>query len=118
MIILEYLNYLFNYLQDGSLPWEVRVAIGLFIMCSVLLLSIINIINYFLILIFFENKHVPLGQGHWQEWMNKYKIIKYIFTKYKATRVYFLIIEISLSLYIILFILYTCYQVFYSYVST
>lgn len=104
MNILEYLKSILNKIYDESLPDEVRIAIGLFILSTILLLSFMNIIIYFIILIIFDNKRI-------QEWMNKYKFIKYIFTTYKATRIYFLIFEISLSLYIIIFILHGSYKI-------
>ena len=58
IILLEYLQTMLNKMYDESLPDEVRIAIGLFILCTILLLSFINIIIYFIVLIIFDNKRI------------------------------------------------------------
>jgi hypothetical protein len=56
MIILNYLNKLLIYLQNDNIPNEGRLALAVFILSTVLLISFTNIIIYFLILIGIEKK--------------------------------------------------------------
>jgi hypothetical protein len=56
MIILNYLNKLIIFLQDENIPNLGRLALAVFILSTILVISFTNIIIYFLILILFENK--------------------------------------------------------------
>jgi len=60
MIILTYLNKLVSSLQDENIPNEGKIALGLFIFCLILLLSYINTMTYFIILIVLDNKSVQI----------------------------------------------------------
>lgn len=105
MIILTYLNSLISTLQDDNFPWQGKLALALFILSVILLLSFSNILIYFIILISLENKSV-------QHWINQWELFKKIVNIYKTTRIGFLIFEICLSLYIIIFIMYYSYKIY------
>ena len=105
MFILNYLNKLVTSLYDESIPGEGKLALALFMLCIILLLSYINTIFYFIILISLDNKTV-------QNWINQWDLFKKIVNIYRKTRIGFLIFEISLSLFIILFILYYSHKIY------
>jgi hypothetical protein len=105
MIILTYLNKLITNLQDGNIPDQGRLALSLFILCVILLISFTNILIYFLILLNLENKLV-------QNKINQWTMLKWIVNIYKKTRIGFLVFEICLSLYIILFIMYYSHKIY------
>ena len=103
MIILPYLNELINKLQDESIPNEGKLALGLFILITISTLSVINIIIYFVIIISIDKKIV-------QDKINEWKFLKRIAQIYKNTRIYFILFEVSLFLYIHIFVLWNCYR--------
>lgn len=109
MIYLEYLRNLLSHLQDENLPVECRLAVGTFVLCFILLLSFLNIITYFTVIICFDHKLI-------QEKMNKWIILKKFLILYKTTRIYFLVFEILLFLSINIFILWNCYRIFSFYI--
>lgn len=105
MIILTYLNSLISNLQNENIPVQGRLALAVFILCTVLLISFINITIYFVILLNLENEWI-------QDKIIKWPVLKIIVNIYKKTRIGFLIFEISLSLFIIIFILYYSHKLY------
>lgn len=105
MIILTYLNKLITSLQDEAIPNEGKLALALFIFSIILLLSYLNTITYFIILIALDNKTV-------QNWINQWNIFKKVVNIYQKTRIGFLIFEICLSLFIILFIMHYSHKIY------
>jgi hypothetical protein len=105
MIILTYLNNLISNLQNDNFPIQGKLALALFVLCAILLVSFINIIIYFLILLNLDNKWI-------QNKLNQWYILKIIVNIYKKTRIGFLIFEISLSLFIMIFILYYSHKLY------
>jgi len=51
MFILNFLNKLIHNLQDENIPQEGRIALAIFILSLVLLVSYLNTMVYFIILI-------------------------------------------------------------------
>lgn len=111
MIILNYLKNLLTNLYNDTIPNQGKLALGVFILCLILLISYLNTITYFLILINLDNKTV-------QNWINRREFIKKLVNIYRQTRIAFLIFEICLSLFIILFILYNSYRIYVFYLIT
>jgi hypothetical protein len=111
MIILTYLNKLLISLQDENIPQEGKLALALFILSVILFVSFSNIMIYFIILLGFENKII-------QDWVDKWKFLIKFISIYKKTRIGFLLFEICLSLYIIIFIIYYSYKVYNFYLLT
>lgn len=111
MIIIAYLNKLITSLQDENIPNEGKLALALFIFSVILFINFSNIMIYFLTLLSFEQKILP-------KWVNKINFVKKMMKIYKKTRIGFLIFEISLSFYIILFIMYYSYKVYTFYLLT
>jgi len=105
MILLNYLNGVITSLKDENFPDDGKLALSLFILSLILLFSYLNTITYFIILINLDNKTV-------QNWINQNNFIRKLFNIYRQTRIAFLIFEICLSLFIILFILYNSYRVY------
>jgi hypothetical protein len=58
MIILNYLKTLLTNLHNDSIPNQGKLAVGLFILTLILLISYLNTITYFIILINLDNKTV------------------------------------------------------------
>jgi hypothetical protein len=58
MILLNYLKTLLTNLQNDSIPNQGKLALGLFILTLILLISYLNTIAYFIILINLDNKRV------------------------------------------------------------
>lgn len=100
-----------NNLDNDTIPNQGKLALGVFILCLILLISYLNTITYFLILINLDNKTV-------QNWINRREFIKKLVNIYRQTRIAFLIFEICLSLFIILFILYNSYRIYVFYLIT
>jgi hypothetical protein len=105
MIIINYFYKLVSNLQNENIPKEEKLVLALFIFSIILLLSYLNTRTYFLILIIFFNKTV-------QDLINQWYLFKNFFNIYGKTRIRFLIFEICLSLYIILFILYYSQKIY------
>ena len=105
MILLNYLNGVITSLKDENFPDDGKLALSLFILSLILLFSYLNTITYFIILINLDNKTV-------QNWINQNNFIRKLVNIYRQTRIAFLIFEICLSLFIILFILYNSYRVY------
>nr|YP_009487220.1 hypothetical protein [Russula abietina]AWB36122.1 hypothetical protein [Russula abietina] len=105
MIILTYLNKLMDSLYDENIPEIGRLALDVYIFCVILFFSYLNIMANLRILISLDNKSI-------QNWRNKFSFIKKVVNIYKKTRIEFLIFEIFLSLFIILFLLYYSYQIY------
>lgn len=105
MIILTYLNKLVFSLQNENIPDQAKLALALFIFCIILLLSYINIIIYFTIRVNFFNKT-------FQNCIKKSKTFRIVVNVYRKTRIGFVIFEIYLSLYIILFLLYYSHKIY------
>jgi hypothetical protein len=68
MIILTYLNKLVSSLYDKSIPNEENLALALFIFCVILLLSSVNTITYFIILVSLDNKTI-------QKWTSQLNLL-------------------------------------------
>ncbi len=105
MFILNFLNKLIHNLQDENIPQEGRIALAIFILSLVLLVSYLNTMVYFIILI-------SLGSETIQNWINQQDYIRKIVNIYKNTRIAFLVFEICLSLFIILFLLYYSHLIY------
>lgn len=103
MILLEKLLHILPLLSNEEIPLLSRLALANFALCSVLLLSFINILIYFIVITFLNN----------EKFVNKIKEYKYlnkIFTLYKNTRIYFLIYEIIFFLFVNIYLIWQSYR--------
>ena len=105
MIILTYINKLVWTLEIENIPEEGKIALILFILHLILLLNFLNIMTYFLIRVNITNKRL-------QDLMKESRIFRRIVWIYGKTRILFIIFEIYLCIYIILWIIYYSHKLF------
>ena len=111
MFLLEYFNKISTYLENDSIPALGRLALGNFILCSLLLLSFINIVVYLLIIkgLDSNNKFISIM------WQNK--LLGKLILLYKESRIYFILFElvffISLIMFIVLFENYRFFSLYF-----
>jgi hypothetical protein len=99
MILFNYLNELISKLYDENIPEIGRLALAVFIFSLILLISYLNTMAYFIILLALENKTI-------QNWVNQQRFIKKIIYVYKKTRIGFVVFwNISVFIYYFIFAL-------------
>ena len=105
MLILEQLRQLLELMNNDSISLVGKLALGNFILCSISLISFLNIIIYIIIIKILDKEFVL-------EKIQRYKYINKIFMLYKHTRTYFILFEVCLILFINIFILWQSYILF------
>lgn len=105
MIILEQLRQLLQLMNNESVPLVGKLSLGNFILCSISLISFLNILIYLIIIKILDNKIVL-------EKVQQYKTLNKILMLYKHTRLYFILFEVGLILFINIFILWQSYRLF------
>ena len=110
MFLLEYFNKISTYLENDSIPALGRLALGNFILCSLLLLSFINIVIYFMIIIGLDSNNKLLNK------IRQNKLLGNIIILYKESRIYFIIFELVFFISLNIFILWQSYRLFSFYI--
>ena len=110
MFLLEYFNKISTYLENDSIPALGRLALGNFILCSLLLLSFINIVTYFMIIIGLDSNNKLLNK------IRQNKLLGKIIKLYKESRIYFIIFELVFFISLNIFILWQSYRLFSFYI--
>ena len=110
MFLLEYFNKISTYLENDSIPALGRLALGNFILCSLLLLSFINIVIYFMIIIGLNSNNKLLNK------IRQNKLLGKIIKLYKESRIYFIIFELVFFISLNIFILWQSYRLFSFYI--
>ena len=98
MFLLEYLKKLLTLLVYNIIPELVKLALWNLILCSLLLLSFINIVAYLLIIkgLDSNNKFISIM------WQNK--LLGKLILLYKESRIYFILFELVFFISLIMFI--------------
>ena len=108
MIILEQLRQILEHMNNEEIPLLGKLAIANFILCSILLLSILNLIIYFTVINLLNHQTVL-------EKIQQYKLLNKCINLYKNTRIYFILFEVCLILFINIFLIWQSYRLFSHY---
>lgn len=112
MILLEIIKKLGINLSDiDNVPFEVLFSTNIFILCTVSIFCVFNIIIYLLVIKSIDTEYI-------QSKIINYSIVRKILNLYKKTSMTFIVIEFSFILYIHCFILQSCYRILSAYYFT
>lgn len=115
MFLLEIIKKLGINLSDiDNVPFEVLFSTNIFILCTVSIFCVFNIIIYLLVIKSIDTEYWLRPQSK----IINYSIVRKILNLYKKTSMTFIVIEFSFILYIHCFILQSCYRILSAYYFT
>lgn len=91
-----------------NLPIEVFLALSILLLSVISLSCIVNIFFYFIVLFAFDSKYI-------KDKMEKWNILKRVINFYRNTRIFFIIFEFSLFIFVNWVIISSCYKIVSAY---
>lgn len=108
MILIELLKYLGINIYDNSTPPEVIYALCIMLLSIMSVICFFNLLIYFIVLFALDSKYI-------QDKIDGFKKLQKIINLYKNTRIYFILFEVLLFIWLNGIIILTSYKIVSSY---